>query len=201
MPLNQDINLNLVLSEHKELIETIAKTEFQRLGASLVEYLELVNIGTQTIYNLYKADSGAEFNNTYLSTAIKWAIRNEVRRRYKWYACRNTGMQSDEFQEDLRAAVYKTILSIDEMVDNAENPKQIKDNSQTPDEICEFQELKRNIEACIKKLPPREKLFIEQKFFEDKKLRDMAEEHNLSLSRVSRIIQSGLNKIKKELNK
>jgi len=201
MPLNQDININQIISEHKELIETIAKTEFQRLGSTLVEYLELVNIGTQTVYNLYKSVSHPEFNNTYLSTAIKWAIRNEVRRRYKWYSCRNTGIQQDEFQEDLRAAVYKTILSIDEMTDNPENPKQIKDNSQTPDEICEFQELKTKIEACIKKLPPREKMFIEKKFYEEKKLRDLAAEYNLSLSRVSRIIQSGLNKIKKELNK
>lgn len=201
MPTNQKNNFNLVLAEHKELIETVAKIEYQRLGSSLVEYLELVNIGTQTIYNLYKADENVSFNNTYLSTAIKWAIRNEVRRRYKWYSCRNTGMNKDEFQDDLRVSVYKTILSIDEISENSENPKQIKDNSQTPEELCEFQELKKKIEACIKKLPPREKMFIEKKFYEDKKLRDLAEEFNLSLSRVSRIIQSGLNKIKRELNK
>lgn len=201
MPIDQKFNLKSILAEHKDLIETIAKTEYQRLGSNLAEYLELVNIGTQTIYNLYKADEHAEFNNAYLSTAIKWAIRNEIRRKYKWYSCRNTGLQQDEFQEDLRASVYKTILSIDEMADSQDNPRQFKDNSQTPDEICEFQELKTKIEACIKKLPPREKMFIEKKFYEDKKLRDLAEENNLSLSRVSRIIQSGLNKIKKELNK
>ena len=87
------------------------------------------------------------------------------------------------------------------MADNPENPKQIKDKAPLPDEVCEFSELKQKVEACIKKLPPREKLLIEQKFYEEKKLKDLAEEHNLSMSRVSRIIQSGLNKIKKELNK
>ena len=201
MPLSKDINLNLILSKHRHLIDTVAKTEFQRLGSTLVEYLELVNIGTQTIYNLYKAESTHTYNNTYLATAIRWAIRNEVRRRYKWYSCRNSSIQQDEFQEDLRASVYKTILSIDEMVDNTDNPRQIKDKSLLPDEVYEFTELKQKIQSCIKKLPPREKLFIEQKFYEDKKLKDMAEEHNLSMSRVSRIIQSGINKIKKELNK
>ncbi|MBQ9688701.1 sigma-70 family RNA polymerase sigma factor [bacterium] len=110
-------------------------------------------------------------------------------------------MTKDEFQDEMRVQVYKTILSIDELVDNTEAPRQIKDNSQTPDELCEFAELKKEIEACIKKLPPREKLFIEKKFFEDKKLKDLADEFDLSLSRVSRIIKSGLNKIKKELNK
>ena len=51
----------------------------------------------------------------------------------------------------------------------------------------------------MKILPPREKEFIEAKFFDEKKLREMAEEYNLSPSRISRIIQSGLNKIKIEL--
>ena len=39
------------------------------------------------------------------------------------------------------------------------------------------------------------------KFFNDKKLREISEEFNLSPSRISRIIQSGLNKIRKELVK
>ena len=197
MPTNQEVNLK----EYSGLIETIAKSEYQRLSTTgIVEYLGLVNLGTQTIYNLFKAAPNREFNNSYLSTAIKWAIRNEIRRRYKWYSCRSSRATQESIQEDLRMAVYKTVLSIDEMAES-ENPTQIKDNSQTPDELCEFRELKRAVEACIKKLPPREKLFIEKKFFEDKKLRDLADEFNLSQSRVSRIIQSGLNKIKKELCK
>jgi len=199
MSLDQDINLNTVLSEHKELIESVAKAEFQRLGASLVEYLELVNIGVQTVYNLYKTTNTETFNKTYLSTAIKWAIRNEIRRRYKWYTSKNSGISQTEFQQELRTAVYKTILSIDEMADNPDNPKQIKDDSRNPEEVCEFYELKSQIEDCIRRLPERERVFIEKKFYEDKKLKDLADEYNISLSRVSRIIQSGLNRIKKEL--
>ena len=75
------------LREYKELIETIAKVEYQKLSSThLIEYLELVNIGTQTLYNLCKDADISQFNNSYLSTAIKWAIRNEIRRRYKWYS-------------------------------------------------------------------------------------------------------------------
>ncbi|MEI8129673.1 MAG: hypothetical protein WCG95_08685, partial [bacterium] len=75
------------LKEYKELIETIAKVEYQKLSAGhLIEYLELVNIGNQTLYNLFKNSEPHQFNNSYLSTAIKWAIRNEIRRRYKWYS-------------------------------------------------------------------------------------------------------------------
>ena len=151
------------IKEYQELIDTLAKVEYKKLSSKhLIDYSELVNIGTQVIHKLCSNSEPDKYNKSYLSTAVKWAIRNEVRRRYKWYTCKNSTLQQSEFQEDLRAAVYKTILSIDEMTDNKENPRQIKDNSQTPDEFAEFKELKTKVEACINKLPPREKLFIEQ---------------------------------------
>lgn len=185
------------LKAHKELIETIAKMEYQKLSAChLIEYLELVNIGTQTLYNLFKCQEPESFNNSYLATAIKWAIRNEVRRRYRWYSLKHT--KSNEEHEDLREAVYKTILSIDEIT-TCESPTQIKDDNKNPEESLEFGELKAEIVEAIKKLPSRERNLIESKFFKDKKLREISIEFDLSPSRASRIIQSGLNKIKKEL--
>lgn len=187
------------LKAHKELIETIAKVEYQKLSSvHLIEYLELVNIGTQTLYNIFKNAKPENFNNSYLSTAIKWAIRNEVRRRYRWYSLRNK--QYAEEHEDLREAVYKTILSIDEMADS-EAHSQIKDEGKSPEESMEFIELKAGVVQAIKKLPQRERDLIESKFFKEKKLREISIEFNISPSRVSRIIQSGLNKIKKELGK
>lgn len=198
MQSKQDVNLK----DYKELIETIAKVEYQKLSAGhLIEYLELVNIGTQTLYNIFKTSDPSQFNNSYLSTAIKWAIRNEIRRRYKWYSFRNQKKHDEaEEHEDLRAAVYKTILSIDEMADS-ENPTQIKDEGKNPEESMEFRELKTEIIEVIKKLPKRERDLIESKFFKDKKLKEISLEFNISPSRVSRIIQAGLNKIKNELNK
>lgn len=185
------------LKAHKELIETIAKMEYQKLSAGhLIEYLELVNIGTQTLYNLFKMQEPESFNNSYLATAIKWAIRNEVRRRYRWYSLKHT--KCKEEQEDLREAVYKTILSIDEIT-TCESPTQIKDDGKNPEESLEFVELKTEIVEAIKRLPSRERNLIESKFFKDKKLREISMEFDLSPSRASRIIQSGLNKIKKEL--
>lgn len=197
MQAKQEVNLR----EYKELIETIAKVEYQKLSAGhLVEYLELVNIGTQTLYNIFQGvKDPKQFNNSYLSTAIKWAIRNEVRRRYKWYSFRNNNKNGGG-QEDLREAVYKTILSIDDIT-GSESPTQIRDEGKTPEESMEFVELKREIVEVIKKLPQRERDLIECKFYKDKKLKEISAEFNLSPSRVSRIIQAGLNKIKKELGK
>lgn len=188
------------LKKYKELIETIARVEYQKLSSShLIEFLELVNIGTHTLYTLFKNTDPEQYNNSYLSTAIKWAIRNEVRRRYKWYTLKQK-KQTHEDQEDLREAVYKTILSIDEMADS-ENPSHIKDEDKNPEESMEFGELKLEIIQAIKRLPQREMDLIEHKFFKDKKLRELSVEFNISPSRISRIIQSGLNKIKKELSK
>lgn len=194
----QKINLR----EYKNLIETISKVEYQKFSSShLIELPELINIGNHTLYILFKNNKPEKFNNTYLSTAIKWAIRNEVRRRYKWYTLKNRSSDaSDDDPANLRCEVYKTILSIEEMQE-AEVPTQIKSDGRTPEESIEFSELKNEILESMKKLPARERELIEDKFFKDKKLRELADEFNISQSRISRIIQAGLDKIKKDLKK
>lgn len=197
MPAGQKVNLR----DYKNLVETIAKVEYQKFSVShLVELPELINIGNHTLYILFKNNSPDNYNSTYLSTAIKWAIRNEVRRRYKWYSLKNRKSADTEDNQEVRCEVYKTILSIDEMQE-AEVPTQIKAEDKTPEEAIEFTELKVQIIESMKKLPKRERELIEYKFFKEKKLREIAEEFDISQSRISRIIQSGLDKIKKDLKK
>lgn len=198
-------DVNSRLREYKELIEVIAKVEYQKFSTShLIELPELINIATYALYNLFKENEPEHYNNTYLSTAIKWAIRNEVRRRYKWYTLKNK--EDEEFTDketaeaELRADVYKNILSIDELQE-AEVPTQIKSKDKTPEENITFIELKQGILLAMEKLPPREKELIEYKFFKEKKLREIADEFNISQSRISRIIQTGLDRIKKDLAK
>lgn len=196
MPTDRLVNLK----DYQNLIETVCKVEAQKMASTLhlLDYLEMVNIGTQTLYILFKQKSPESYNNSYLSTAIKWSIRNEVRRRYKWYSMKQK--REVMSQDDLREAMYKTILSVDEMAD-AENPTIIRSTDRSPEESMEFSQLKSKVADLMKTLPPREKEFIEQRFFKDKKLRELSEEYQISPSRISRIIQSGLNRIKKELEK
>ncbi len=199
MTAEQRVNLR----DYKNLIETIAKVEYQKFSVShLIELPELINIGNHTLYILFKSNPPETYNNTYLSTAIKWAIRNEVRRRYKWYSLKNSRQKLQEADEEqnVREEVYKTILSIDEMQE-AEVPTQIKAEDKTPEESIEFAELKAQILESMKKLPRRERELIEYKFFKEKKLREISEEFDISQSRISRIIQAGLDKIKKDLKK
>ena len=187
------------LSQYKDLIETISKVEYKKFSnLGLIELSEVINLANYTVYYLVNNAKNKElYNAAYLTKAIKWAIRNEMRRRYKWYVMKN---QAAEEQEKIKDAVYKTILSIEEMAD-AENPTLIKDNDRTPEEKAEIVELKRRIQDVMKKLSQREQDLIEAKYFYDKKLKDISVEFNISQSIISRIIQNALDKIKKELLK
>ena len=187
------------LSQYKELVETISRVEFKKFSnLGLIELSEVISLANYTVYYLITNTKNKELYNTaYLTKAIKWAIRNEMRRRYKWYVMKN---QESSEQEKIKDAVYKTILSIDEMAD-AENPTIIKDNHRTPEEKAEIVELKYRICEAMKKLSQREQDLLEAKYFYDKKLKDISVEFNISQSRISRIIQNALEKIKKDLLK
>ena len=195
--INKEREGRINLSQYKDLVETVSKVEYKKFSnLGLIDLSEVINLANYTVY--YLVNNGKEaYNEAYLTKAIKWAIRNEMRRRYKWHAMKN----SDSIEpEKVKDAVYKTILSIEEMAE-AENPTLIKDNSRNPEETAEILELKRRICEVMKKLPQREQDLIEAKYFYDKKLKDISLEFNISQSRISRIIQNALEKVKKELLK
>ena len=124
------------LSQYKELIETISKVEYKKFSnLGLIELSEVIALANYTVYYLVNSSKNKElYNSAYLTKAIKWAIRNEMRRRYKWYVMKN--QETDE-QEQIKDAVYKTILSVEEMAEG-DNPTQIKDSRRTPEEKAEI---------------------------------------------------------------
>ena len=189
---------NINLKEYTDLIETVSKVEFSKVSSyGLIEYPEIVNLATHTVYLVLKNGSANLYNNAYLTKAIKWEIRNEIRRRYRWYTMKNTQPVNDS---EVREVVYKSIVSVEAMAE-ADNPVIVRDTSMTPSEQAEFDELKIRIKEAIKNLPEREKALVEAKFFQDKKLKDISDEFNISQSRISRIIQNALKKVRKELSK
>ena len=193
---------DIKLKKYYDLISKIARVEYRLTGVQhLVELDELYNIGLQTINTLCAHKEFDSYNSSYLSTAIKWAIRNELRNRYKWYGIKQAkiALTEDEAGE-LREAIYKSILSTDEMYDS-EKSFEIRDDKRTPEENCEFSLLSSSIKSAVMTLPKRERELIESKFYKDKKLHELSDEFNISPSRISRIIKSGLEKIKDELLK
>ena len=189
------------LRQYSDLINKIAKVEYRSMGTQyLIEFDELINIGFQTINVLCSQNDFQDYNESYLSTAIKWAIRNELRNRYRWYGVRQNRTITEDEHNELRDAIYKSILSTDEMYDS-ERTFEIKDIRKNPEENCEFSMLANSLKTAVMSLPRRERELIESKFYNEKKLHELSDEFSISPSRISRIIKSGLDKIKDELVK
>ena len=166
--IKEKVEQNIYLKKYSELINKIAKVEYKNMGMQhLVEFDELVNIGLQTVSLLSSQAKNNEFNDSYLSTAIKWAIRNELRNRYRWYGIKRNETITSLEQEELREAIYHSVLSTDEVCENKKT-FEIRDTKKTPEENCAFTMMSNSIKSAVMGLPKRERELIELKFFKEK---------------------------------
>lgn len=205
------------LQEYIDLVQKVAKVEHRRIPAHMVDYEELVSIGILAIQALIKNKTPEQlekYNSAYIATAVRWAIRNELRIRYKWYSLKHK--PDDEYDEEeavegmdmqkakVREAVYETILSIDGLAaaasDNDSPFDFLKDPHAQPDEHAEITEMGRMIREAIAKLPPKERTVVEYRFYRNMQVKDIAKQVGLSSSRVTRIVQASLNTVKEYLN-
>ncbi len=218
------------IKDYIEIIEKVAKVEHRRIPSHMVDYDELVSIGIIAIQIMIKDKTEEQlqkYNNAYIATAVRWAIRNELRNRYKWYTLKHNSNEETDYsssQDDVtdngdddsstgpmitpgkvREAIYETILSIDSLAaaasDNDSPFDFIKDPAALPDEKAEISELGRVIREAISKLPQKERIIIEYRFYRNMQVKEIAEQVGLSSSRITRIIQSSLNTVREYLNK
>lgn len=205
------------LQEYLDIVRKVAKVEHRRIPSHMVEYEELLSIGIIAIQAIIKNKSPEQlsrYNSAYIATAVRWAIRNELRIRYKWYSLKHKADDEVESEEEVegmdmqkakvREAIYETVLSIDGLAaaasDNDSPFDFLKDNHAMPDEQAEITELGRMIRAAISKLPPKERTVVEYRFYRNMQVKDIATQIGLSPSRVTRIVQSSLNFVKEYLN-
>ncbi len=209
------------IKDYIEIIEKVARVEHKRIPTHMVDYDELVSIGIIAIQVMIKGKSEeelAKYNNAYIATAVRWAIRNELRNRYKWYSLKHANVGDEEGGEvsgdeddrtitpgKVREAIYETILSIDSLAaaasDNDSPFDFIKDPKALPDEKAEISELSRVIKEAISKLPQKERTIIEYRFYRNMQVKEIADVVGLSSSRITRIIQGSLNTVREYLNK
>lgn len=213
-----------LINQYVSVVQKIARVEYRRIPNHMIEYEELVSIGIIAIQTLIKGKTEeqlANYNDAYVGTAVRWAIRNELRHRYKWYTLKHKNDEedaveepaaTDESTEDMgfsispnkvREAVYETILSIDGLAaaatDNASPFDFIKDTSAMPDEQAEIVEMSKLIKQAIAKLPQKERTVVEYRFYRNMQAKDIANMIGLSPSRITRIIQFSLNQIREYL--
>ena len=210
---------NSKIKEYIDIVQKVAKIEQRRIPAHMVEYEELVSIGIIAVQVLIKDKSPEQlshYNSSYIGTAVRWAIRNELRNRYKWYTMKHKKDDenedfSDEKQQDgleisptkVREAVYETILSIDSLAaaasDNDSPFDFVKDTSAMPDEKAEITEMSRMIKEAIAQLPQKDRTIVEYRFYRNMQVKDIARQVGLSSSRITRIVQGALNQIREYL--
>ena len=205
------------IQEYIDIVQKVARVEHKRIPSHMVEYEELLSIGIIAIQVMVKnktPEQLARYNSAYIATAVRWAIRNELRIRYKWYSIKHKA--EDEYDEDeivegmdmkqakVREAIYETVLSIDGLASDASDNDSpfdfIKDNHATPDESAELSEMGKMIRTAISKLPPKERTVVEYRFYRNMQVKDIATQIGLSPSRVTRIVQSSLNAVREYLN-
>ncbi len=206
------MNQNL-LKQYVSIVQKVAKIEQRRIPNHMIEYEELVSIGIIAVQAMIKnktEEQLAKYNDAYMGTAVKWAIRNELRHRYKWYSMKHkTDTSNDEDDEEgtsagkVKEAVYETILSIDGLAASATDNDSpfdfIKDPSALPDEKAEIVELSKLIKQAIATLPQKERTVVEYRFYRNMQAKDIAKQVGLSPSRITRIVQSALASIREYL--
>jgi RNA polymerase sigma factor (sigma-70 family) len=203
------------------LVERVARVEYRRIPQHMVDYEELLSIGAlavQTLVQNKTTEELARLNISYIATATRWAIRNELRTRHKWYSQKHKN-DSDELlettdengnpqentgntEETVRQAVYQTILSIDSMQtsDDGETSYDcIADKAATPEEALEITELGRAVKAAVQALPSKERHIVECRFYKNMQVKEIAAEVGLSSSRITRIVQASLDTVRQYL--
>lgn len=211
------ISLQSKVKYYIPIIEKVSKVEHRRIPSHMVEFEELVSIGIIAVQALIKSKTEEQlekYNDSYVATAVRWAIRNELRNRYKWYSLKHAKISDDEEGEaadleitpnKVREAVYETILSIDSIASaNSDNDSPfdfIKDTGAMPDEKAELTELGRVIREAIALLPPKDRTVVEYRFYRNMQVKEIAQQIGLSSSRVTRIVQASLNVVREYLEK
>ena len=214
------------LKDYIDIIQKVAKVEYRRIPSHMVECEELVSIGIIAVQALIKNKTDEQlekYNSSYIATAVRWAIRNELRNRYKWYTLKHKSEDADSIQSGddstqsegvssldvsptkVREAIYETILSIDSIAsassDNDSPFDFIKDTHATPDENAEITELGRIIREAIAKLPQKDRTIVEYRFYRNMQVKQIAQMVGLSSSRITRIVQTSLNTVREYLEK
>lgn len=179
-----------------DLIQKVARSEHSRLPADRVDYNELAQIGAVAVHAFFSSDPEREHTYSYVATAVRWAIRNELNHRYDWYSLDN---EKDDLyvvneKQGIREAIYETILSY-------EDRSAAITEEESPGNAEEIADLAKGIREAITKLPNQARQIIESRFYKGLKRREIGESRYVSPLRILRMMQAGMDEIRSEVQK
>ena len=191
------------LQKYVDVVRLVAYAEYSRLDYSnanlfFVDYEELVSIGIIAVQVLIYDKTPEQLERYegigvfYVATAVRWAIRNEMRIRYQWYKLHNMDSYREEegmFNEtdsikqkwDVVVGIYSTIYEMFEQLGE-------DDYGEVEKEVSDMWGL---INEAIDALPPKAKNIARDKIVLELSLSELEKKYqDLSKDRVKRLLTS-----------
>jgi RNA polymerase sigma factor (sigma-70 family) len=181
-----------------DLIHKVAQSEYSRLPSDRINYNELVYIGAVAVHALVSSNPERELTYSYVATAVRWAIRNELKHRYDWYSLDNK--KDDDLyvvdeKQGIREAVYETILSYED------KDADVVMGEESPVQAAEIARTAKDIREAITRLPNQARQVIESRFYKGLKRREIGESRYVSPLRILRMMQASMDAIRSEMQK
>ncbi len=86
------------LQLYLDIVQKVAHVEYRRIPAHMLDVEELISIGVIAIQVLIKNKTPEQlekYNAAYIATAVRLAMRIELRIRYKWYSMKHKDEEED----------------------------------------------------------------------------------------------------------
>lgn len=119
---NANNNNSINVQKLVDLAQAVSKTEYARIAyknaikaPQYEELLSIAIIAVQVILKNKTIEQLKKFSGTYLTTALTWAIRNELQIRYSWYKYMYYNNHDDyalSQKDAVKLAIIKTTYNI-----------------------------------------------------------------------------------------
>lgn len=196
---SEDAETNSNLQHYIDIAQAIARIEHSHIKNLNIEYEELLSIGIIGVQVMIKnktKEQLSKYNTMYIATALQWAIRNELKIRYKDYRINDIIIVNDSTSDELKK--FSVRASIYRVIGELYNYKNNLGGSSFKEEILSCVSV---INKQIEAMPlDADREIINKVIFGNKSINDIASEQGMSLHDAIIRINSLLDDIGNGLN-
>ncbi|WP_457639040.1 sigma-70 family RNA polymerase sigma factor [Persephonella sp.] len=200
------IDREKLILENMSLVKKVASKIYYRLPKGDIEFDDLVNVG---VIGLMKAIEKYNKDKAKLSTYAYIKIRGEILDYLRSLdivprTVREKIKKEQPLEEGKPVPLSNTavMISIEKALSSDESLKIVDtlvSQRESPEDAVIREDQREKIIKAMETLSEKEKKVLQMLFFEERDLKSVAEEINVSISRVSQIKSEALKKLKKVL--
>ena len=194
----KDVTDKSKLQHYIDIVQAVARMGHSNIKNLSVEYEELLSIGIIAIQVMIKnktEEQLSRYNDIYIATAVQWAIRNEMKIRYKEYKSKDVVISDDPNYDDFKQ--FSVRVNVYRVVGDLYNFKDRIEDSSFKEVILNYANLIREQIESITTDDDRE--VINDVIFSEKTIDDIAKERKMSYHETVVKVSSILDEIKKGL--